>query len=206
MSTEGSNVTQSNTGPSWDAASTGAPHRPALGVNLSEEVHVARPTRIVVGFVLVALAVIGFLAITTSAALRFDGIREATIAALPDDLTHDYTNGELVRAVQVMLAAIGGLGLVLALMQLLSASALMVNRSATGRGVLIVATVLYFPVAFVSIVVMQGNAIETGVSGAIGVCLLAAVVLVCTPRASLWLRQSEKRKPIPLVAPEPAVQ
>lgn len=185
---------------SWDAASTGAPDRPTYASTIPEDAYIDRPRRIVAGFVLVILAIVAFVVFAVLAAWRFEEIRDTTIAALPDDLTSDYTDEDLERAVQVLLAAVGVLGLVLALLQLLSANTLMVNRSAAARVTLVVVTVVFLPVAFVALVVAEAGIVDTALVGAAGLCLLTAVALACTPKASRWLRQSAKRRSTPLLA------
>ena len=185
--------------PSWEVAREGAPARPAFETNLPETMFTPRPKRVIVAFVLVALAALTIIVMTGLGALQFDALRDAMIEALPDDITSDYDEADIERAAVVILAAIGALSLIISIGQLLTARALAFRRSVTARVVHIVMLVLSVPAALLALIVREAGMLDMLLTGtALGIFVIAAI-MVCTPIVSVWLRQSDEHRTIPLV-------
>ena len=192
-------TTDVNTAPSWDAAREGAPPRPEFISSLPEQMFVARPKRVIIAWVVVFAGVIGVLIVIASAAFRIDALRDTMLAALPEDMTEEYAEADIQRAADVILAAIGGLSVLVALGQLLSMSALAARRSTAARLVFIVLTALSVPVTLLTIIVGEGGT-PVIVMNAMIVCgMFTAAVMICTTPVSTWLRQSEERRTVPLL-------
>lgn len=198
---EKNGISNKQTGLSWDAVRTEAPERPSFLPRISEETFVGRPKRTVVAFLFVLLAVLSFIVVTAMAALRWDEIQDVLLNAMPDSLRDDYSDSDAERAVRVLLAAIGGLGLVLTLGQVLSASSLLTRRASSARVVLVVCTVVHLPLSFIAVTVRDGGLLDIVLSSVAAACLVVAVALVCTPVVSHWLRQNEQRRSTPFGTP-----
>lgn len=190
------------TGPSWDTERQGAPPRPSVHSSLPPEDRVPRPQRVVVAVWLVLAATVVFVLLTVLAGLRLDEVREAVTTSIPDDLSEDYSATQIRRAVWVLIAAAGGLGLLLTLGQLLSIRSVAARRSQVGRVVFVAMVVLSLPVALLSASVRSGGRGDEALSLLVAVCLLVAAVLICLRPVSVWLRQTERRERIPLLPGE----
>lgn len=188
---------------SWDSARPSAPERPSFASNLPDDTLIERPRRVGLSLVLVIVAVATLTLLNVLAAFNFDIIRDTTIAALPDDLTTDYAESDVRGAVLLLLIVVGGLGLILSLIQLASASILRMRRSSGSRAVLTVATILHLPIVFLAFALRDAGAADAGLTLGSAIVLLAAVTLVLTPKVSQWLRQNEQPRTIPLVTAEP---
>ncbi|MGO3735020.1 MAG: hypothetical protein ACTJFR_07740 [Canibacter sp.] len=185
---------------SWDVQRTTAPERPELVSTVPDEELIARPSRIWVAFVFVILAVLAFAAVTALAALRIEDLRESLVGALPDDLLDDYPEDDTNRAAYVLLGSVGGFGALLTLIHLLSTLSLTFGRSGAARVMLVTTVVIFIPVSVLSTIVREDTTMALLVSAIAGVCLVTAVILVCTPRVTRWLRQSAGERSTPLTS------
>ena len=183
---------------SWDTEREGAPERPVIPTNLTDEPLMPRPRRVFVAFWFVLAGGAIFIALTVIAALRLEEILGTLTEAIPDDLTEDYTEDDIERATYVMLAAASALSLLLFLFQLLAASTVLRRRSAGARVFYVVVTLVHIPVTIVSPILRDGHTSDLVLSGIGAACYLIAAVLLCTRRVSTWLRQEEQAMPVPL--------
>lgn len=177
--------------PSWDAARTEAPTRPQLASSLADESLVARPRRLIVAFVATLVAAAAWIAITVLAGLRLEDITDTLTVTLAAELTEEYEEGDLERAVRVLLGAAAGLGFVLILTQVLSAAACVFRRSLPARISFVVVTVFALPVVLFTPVLYDGDSRDATLSIITIVLTVLAALLFCSPAASRWLRQRE---------------
>lgn len=187
---------------SWDSERDGAPARPKFTTSLPEKMFVARPRRVMVAWVLVLAGTIGTLYGIASAAFHVEALRDAMLAALPEDLTEEYDASDIQRGADVILAAIGALSLIFVLGQMLSISTLTFRRSTAARVVFILLTVLSVPVTLLAFIVREGSTADIALSATIVFGMFTTAVIICTTLVSTWLRQSEERRTIPLLAPD----
>ena len=190
--------------PSWDVERERAPQRPAFSSSLPEEIYWERPRRVIVAFVLGILVVLGAIASSIVLAMHFEEIRDALVASLPEDVVVDYEEEDVQRVASIIVWAAEGLGILLALFQLLALRGLTFRRSGGARAGFVVLFVLALPVTFVSLVLREAGTEQLLISGAATLCGFVAVVLVCTSAVTRWLRQNERRRTIPLARPEEA--
>lgn len=195
-------MSQPDPGPSWDVDRWGAPKRPSFASNFTPEPAIERPRRITVASWLVLAAAVIFLALTALAAWQFGEVRDTVTEALPSDLEADYTAGEIRRAVRVLIGVVAGLGLLLTLMQVLTIRSVSRRRSGSARVLFVVSVVLYVPVAVISTSIRALGRYDPAATTVAVLCLLIAVVLVCTPTVSAWWRQPDRRDPAPLIPRE----
>lgn len=186
---------------SWDAERAGAPKRPEFASGLPEEELIDRPRRVVVAVALALVAAAVLLFGVVTAAMGFAELRDGLVEALPDDLREDYEAEDQELAASVMLIVTGALAVLLALLQLLAVRALAGRRSGAARIAFTVFVVLSVPVTLLAFILREGGALEAALTGVALVALVLAVLLVCTPRVSQWLRQSEPHRTIPIAEP-----
>ncbi|TSD65187.1 hypothetical protein [Aeromicrobium piscarium] len=192
-------MNQPNPGPSWDVDRSGAPKRPSFASNFTPQPPIERPRRVTVAVWLVLTAVVIFLALTALAAWQFGDVRDTVTEALPTDLEADYTDGEIRRAVRVLIGVVAGLGFLLTLMQAVTIRSVARRRSGSARVLFVISVVLYLPLAVLSTSIRALGRGDLAASAVAVLCLVVAVVLVCTPAVSAWWRQPDRRDPAPLI-------
>lgn len=184
---------------SWDAHREDAPERPRFERSFVPEEAISRPRSVLLAFVFVLIAVLSFAAVTAIAAVQYDGIRGGLAALLAEELQDEYEPEDMQRAVNVLLGSVWVGGLLLSLVQVLSAQSVLLRRSSTARVVLIASIAVFLPVAVVALSLRDGTTLDLVLSAAGGVLLCAAAVLLLLPRVSKWLRQRETPEARPLI-------
>lgn len=185
---------------SWETERAGIPERPGFASSLPEEQRIARPRRLAVALVLVCLAALLVAVAVLVGALQLETLGNALIEALPDDISEEYSAADIERAVTVLLAAIAGLSLLCALLQVLSMRTLVVRRRPGARVTFLILVVLTLAVLAVGVLVREADALDLALAGGAALCMLGAAVLAFTPSASRWLRQPEERRSLPIAA------
>lgn len=189
--------------PSWDAERTGAPKRPAFASGLPPEQLIPRPRRLLVAFALTLVVLIAWAAIAAFGALDLDTLRTSLVDSLPDDLRAEYEADQQERAATIMLAVVGGLGIVAAIAQVLAMRAIAFGRSALTRVGLAVCTAAQVPVTLLAWLLRGESPTSAAETAVVLACSLVALLLVVTPRASRWLRQGEAPRSIPIAPAAP---
>lgn len=190
---------------SWDSERGTTPERPPHVAGFKPAELITRPRRTTIALVLVVLAAVTTLTITALAATHVVALRETLTSIIPDDLNEEYSEATIQRAINIVLGTVGGLGLLLTLIQVLSA--LQVWRRKSGaRPALTIAVVLSLPVAFVSASLRNAATTDMVATLLSLIALCAAVVLVLTPRVATWLRQDETPRKQKLLTPATSEQ
>lgn len=189
--------------PTWESARTTVPERPAIESNLPEEQRIPRPRAVPIALGLVIVGMLCLAAMIVLSVLGFDGIRDAVVDALPEDIADDYDGSDIERAANIMLIVLYAAGAVLACGQLLSVRTVLVRRSVIARTVFVIFTVLAIPVALLILIVGSGGPYDAPLIGGFLAASLVAAVLLCMPRVTRWSRQTEERRKIPLVRQAP---
>lgn len=191
---------------SWDSERNTSPGRPPLTAGVSPIELIERPRRTVFAFTLVSLAAAIAITVTVLAAMQVNALRDILTSIIPEDLSEEYAEETIQRAISIILATVGSLGLLLTLIQVLSAVQVL-RRKSGARVLLAIAVVLSIPVAFVSASLRDASAADLVPTLLSLGALSAAVILVLTPRVSTWLRQDEtpgKQKLLTPAEPESA--
>lgn len=183
---------------SWDAQSAAAPSRPTVGSNLPADETIARPKRALVTLLLALIMLAMWITLSALGWTRLDELQATLTAALPDDLTDDYTAADIDRATFVLLAAIGALGIVFASMVALSARTMYAARSGVARGTLVVGAVLSIPVTLLAAAVTPPEQFELVLYAALVLTTIVVIVLASTPKLSRWLKQHIRHDAVPL--------
>ncbi len=189
--------------PTWESARATVPERPTIESNLPEEQRIPRPRVVLIALGLVIVGTLCLAAMIVLSVLGFDGIRDAVIDALPEDIADDYDGSDIERAANIMLIVLYSAGAVLACGQLLSVRTVLVRRSVIARTVFVIFTVLAIPVALLMLIVGSGGPYDAPLIGGFLAASLVAAVLLCLPRVTRWSRQTEERRKIPLVQQAP---
>lgn len=183
---------------SWDVQSETAPDRPKLESSLPESTPLTRPKRTIAVLVLAILVLMVWIALALLTWLRFEEVQAALIAALPDDLSSDYSDKDIQSATLVLLIGAGALGVALSLILVASARTLMKNRSGAARVVLTVSAVLSVGATILAALISNAKTTELVLHIAHIGLIISTGVIAFTPAVSRWLKQQLRRESVPL--------
>lgn len=183
---------------SWETERRNLPERPAVLSNLNAETLIARPRRTVVAAALIVAAALGALTSIVGGWMTLDALRAYLVTALPDDITTEYSEESVEQAASVLLALAAASLIVALVVQAMSLSTCIRARSRAARVTFSVASIAVILALGVGLVLREPSAWDFALSATACCLVLLATVLICTPRVTRWLRQSEERRTIVL--------
>ena len=172
------------------------PAPPPFSSSLPEIEPVPRPWVVplaasVVGVAVVLQVWLTFLGLTDSARIRTDLVKELNKEA------SDFSKADVRRAVNILFAVANGVVVLLLLGIVYNVNGLL-SRRASGRTGLTVLTLLFIPVAILTMVLRLGDRNDVIWTGVSVLALGVALMLVFLGRVSAWLHQLERTYRIPM--------
>lgn len=185
---------------SWEHERHSAPPRPDMSSGLPEEQPRSRPALVTTSATLALLALLAYLAVTVIASLRFDEVHAELLEIVPTELSDEYSPEDIDTAVSVLLITAGVVGTLVMLAQALAAFRCRARASASARFWFVLLAFLAILVGFVCMLLRAGDTVDILLSAGAGLCLVVAIILICTPTVSMWIRGATQPHSAPLTS------